>query len=189
VRAGERAGPAADSPDHARILRAGAERQVQPEFARRARRDVGGDHHALAHRKGAIAGRGPVPCRAARGDARRGGERAEGAGGRRNGDGTRVLRVGTRIGAVLEPAEPYPAQAIMVPVRPPAAHVLRSPDPRLAIETVRDGGTGLRGAVGVGSVIPVELLAALDIGLEIVEIAHRGPAGLRVQMGGSVAPI
>ncbi len=83
---------------------------------------------------------------------------------------------------------PHPPNPVVMRQRPPAADVLVAVDPRLIIGTIRDWRADLRRLGLGGMVVPVIALAALDIGLEVVEIIDRGPL-LRVEVILVLAPV
>ena len=81
------------------------------------------------------------------------------------------------------------ARPVVMRVRPPAAEVLVAEHPRLAVAPSVIGVRDLRVAVGGAGVVPVEALAAGDVGLQVGAVVDRGPALGRVDMVDAVAPV
>ena len=79
---------------------------------------------------------------------------------------------------------------VVMGIAPPVPDILGAEDPGLA-EPVGDRRADLRLAVGGAGVIPVVILAALNVGREIGRIVDRGGAvrGIVVTMRGAIAPI
>ena len=69
----------------------------------------------------------------------------------------------------------HPARPVVMGIAPPAHEVLVSPHPGFAIGAVGDRRARSRAAVLVGGVVPVEALAAGDIGAQIAEIVRPVP--------------
>ena len=83
----------------------------------------------------------------------------------------------------------YPARAVVVRIRPPAAQILVAEHPWLAGGAIANRGPDLRGAVGGAGIEPVEAFAARDVPLQIGPVVDRGPALDRVDMLEPVAPV
>ena len=76
----------------------------------------------------------------------------------------------------------------MMGLAPPAAHILITPDPWLAVSTIGDGRPHLRLAIGFALVEPVEAFAPRHIAHKVVEVVPARPQSC-VGMRLSVAPV